>query len=325
MLLSIGVSPRATRLFRVLLAMSLLMVTFAAICAAQSQSSHALIVPPAPEVQTLGPGDQIQVRALHAEELGEKPVRVDSEGFIMLTGLGQIHAGGLTTERVAEDIRQRLLKTIKDPQVSVDIVELHSQPVSVLGAVRTPGVYQIVGQKRLLEVISMAGGFDPESGDLVKITRPSAEKDGFKVLDVRISDLMEGRRPEMNLVLHSGDVVTVPRGKMVYVIGQVHRAGGFILREQQDMSVLKAVAMAEGVLPTASLGNARILRQVEPHAQRQEIFVDVKGILAGKLPDQALLAEDVLLIPTSTAKTVANRLFEAGIQMGTGMAIWRAY
>ena len=322
---SIGVSTRDNVLSAILA-----VVCLTANAAGQNIPPRSLIVPPAPEAQTLGPGDQVQVRALHAEELGDKPVRVDSEGYIMLPGLGRIQAGGLTSERVAADIRQRLAKTIRDPQVAVDIVELHSQPISVLGAVRTPGVYQIVGQKRLLEVISMAGGFDQESGDVVKITRlqpaqPSGKDESFKVLDVRVSDLMEGRRPEMNLVVHAGDTITVPRAKLVYVIGQVHKPGGFVLREQQDVSVLKALSMAEGALPSAAMGNARILRQVEPHAQRQEIIVNVKGILAGKVADQALLPEDVLLIPTSAAKTVAMRMLEAGIQMGTGIVVWRVY
>jgi polysaccharide biosynthesis/export protein len=129
----------------------------------------------------------------------------------------------------------------------------------------------------------------------------------------------------MNLVIHSGDVVTIPRAKLVYVIGQVRKPGGFVLRDPREMSVLKALSMAEGLMPNAALGNARILRQTEPHAQRKEIFVDVKAILAGKSADQELLPDDVLLVPTSTAKTVAMRLLETGIQMGTGLVIWRAY
>jgi protein involved in polysaccharide export with SLBB domain len=91
------------------------------------------------------------------------------------------------------------------------------------------------------------------------------------------------------------------------------------------MSVLKALALAEGVLPTAAVNNARILREVEPHGQRQEITVDIKSIVAGKAPDRALLPDDVLLIPTSVAKTIAARMLEAGVQMATGLVIWRQY
>lgn len=298
-------------------------------CLGQDRSARALIVPPVVEPQTLGPGDQIQIAALHVDEFGARPIRVDSDGFIMLPGLGGLKVGGLTTQQVANQVRELLSKTVRDPQVAVDIVELHSQPVSVLGSVKTPGVYQIVGQKRLLEVIALAGGLDQEAGDDIKISRAQPAEVGepqkFTVTDVHVTDLMEGRRPESNLVIHAADVITIPRAKLVYVIGQVHKPGGFVLREQQDMSVLKALALAEGVLPTAAVNNARILREVEPHGQRQEIIVDIKSIVAGKAPDRALLPDDVLLIPTSVAKTVAARMLEAGVQMATGLVIWRQY
>jgi polysaccharide export outer membrane protein len=298
-------------------------------CVGQAKSERSLILPSAVEPQTLGQGDQIQISALHAEELGTRPIRVDSSGFIMLPGLGSIKVGGLTTDQVAAEVRQLLSKTIRDPEVAVDIVELRSRPVSVLGAVKTPGVYQMTGQKRLLEVIALAGGFDQDAGDVVKISRARPGKPGeaqkFDVIDVHVTDLMEGRRPETNVVIHSDDVVTVPRAKLVYVIGQVRKPGGFVLREQNDMSVLKALSLAEGMLPTAASSNARVLREIEPHGKRQEIAIDVKGILAGKAPDQPLLPEDVLLVPTSAAKTVGVRLLEMGAQMATGLVIWRSY
>jgi polysaccharide export outer membrane protein len=295
----------------------------------QDKPQPALIVPPAFEPQTLGPGDQVQVSALHVEELGNRPVRVDSDGFIMLPGLGSIKVGGLTAEQVAKVVRQLLSKTIRDPQVAVDIVELHSQPVSVLGAVKTPGVYQIVGQKRLLEVVALAGGLDQEAGDIIKVSRAQPSEPGhpekFNVIEAHVTDLMEGRRPELNFAIHSEDVITVARAKLVYVIGQVRKPGGFVLREQHDMSVLKALSLAEGLLPAAAIGNARILREIEPHSQRQEINVDLKGVIAGRVPDRALLPDDVLLIPTSAAKTVAQRVLEVGLQMATGIVIWRQY
>ncbi len=293
----------------------------------QTKSQPALISAPAFEPQTLGPGDQVQVSALHVEELGQRPVRVDSDGFIMLPGLGSIKVGGLTAEQVANVVRQLLSKTVRDPQVAVDIVELHSQPVSVLGAVKTPGVYQIVGQKRLLEVVALAGGLDQEAGDIIKVSRrqPSEPDHPFNVVEAHVTDLMEGRRPELNFVIHAEDVITVPRAKLVYVIGQVRKPGGFVLREQHDMSVLKALSLAEGLLPTAAVSNARILREVEPHSQRQEINVDLKSVIAGKAPDRALLPDDVLLVPTSAAKTVALRVLEVGLQMATGIVIWRQY
>ncbi len=298
-------------------------------CYGQDKQVRTLIYPPAVEAQTLGPGDQIQVKALHAPELGDKPVRVDSEGFIMLTGLGRIKAGARTTEQLAIDLRERLSKVIRDPEVAIDIVELHSQPVSVLGAVKTPGVYQIVGKKRLTEVLALAGGLDAEAGDRIEITRAligdePGQPERFSVVEVSVGELMGGRW-EKNLVMHSEDVVTVPRAKLVYVIGQVRKSGGFVLRERQDMSVLQALALAEGLLPTAGSANAKILRQEEPLGPRKEIAVNIKSVLAGKAADQPLLPNDVLFIPNSIAKSVALRSLEMAIQMGTGLVVWRQF
>lgn len=307
----------------------LIIVFLASACVGQDKAPRALIYPPVAEAQTLGPGDQIQVRALHAPELGDRPVRVDSEGYIMLTGVGRIRAGARTTEQLANDIRDRLSKVIRDPEVAVDIVELHSQPVSVLGAVKTPGVYQIVGRKRLLEVLALAGGLDPEAGDRINITSTLGgegqdQPEKFSVVEIGVEALMGGR-PERNLVIHSEDVITVPRAKLVYVIGQVHKAGGFVLRERQNMSVLQALSLAEGLLPTAATTNAKILRQEEPLSERKGIPVNLKDILAGKAADQPLLPDDVLFIPNSALKSVALRSLEAAIQMGTGLVIWRQF
>lgn len=291
--------------------------------------ARALIVPPSAEPQTLGPGDQIVIRALHVEEISDHPIRVDASGGIMLAGIGLIHAGGRTTEEVASEIREKLSALVRNPEVSVNLVELHSQPVSVIGAVKTPGVYQIVGQKRVLEILSMAGGLDPDAGDNIRVTRAEGgdgtlnPANSFKVVDLRLSELMEGHRPEFNMVVHANDVITVPRAKLVYVIGQVHRSGGFVLKDRQSMSVLQALSLAEGVLANAGVGRARILRAGEPQGPRQEIPVNIKAILAGKANDLALMPDDVLFIPSSAAKTAALRGAEAALQMGTGIVIWR--
>src|SRR5205823_6160687 len=119
----------------------------------------------------LGPDDQIIIRALEAEEISEKPVRIDSRGMIRMPLIGQIHAAGLNLDELEAIVRTRLEKYYKNPQVGVSLVEYHSQPVSVMGAVRTPGVQQLQGQKSLMETLSSAGGLLPEAGYVVKITR----------------------------------------------------------------------------------------------------------------------------------------------------------
>jgi len=119
------------------------------------------------------------------------------------------------------------------------------------------------------------------------------------------------------------DVVTVPRAKMVYVIGEVKKQGGFVLRETQHISVLQALAMAEGMTKTAGGKNAKVLRPTGDGDHREELPVNVPGILAGKTPDARLEPGDILFVPNSAAKSATFRTIEAAIQMATGLVIWR--
>ena len=143
--------------------------------------------------------------------------------------------------------------------VTVSVFEFRSQPVSVLGAVNTPGVHQIRGRKTLFEVISEAGGLKNEAGNSIKITRrkefgaiplPGAGADPsgeFSVAEVSVKSVMEARNPQENIQIQPNDVISVPKAELVYVIGAVKRAGGFILSEREQISVLQALSMAEGL------------------------------------------------------------------------------
>lgn len=290
---------------------------------------------PIPRNYVLGPEDQITIRVLEAEEIDNKPVRVDFSGNIRLPLVGRIHAGGLTVDQLETELVRELKKYIKDPQVAVSITEFRSQPVSVLGAVRNPGVHQVQGRKTLLEMISMAGGIDPEAGHAIKITRRKEfgaiplktavadETGGYTVADVDLASILEARNPQENIEIKPNDVITIPRGQLVYVMGQVRRPGGFVLRQRETLSALQALALAEGLDRAASPQNARILRTVAGAVERSEIYVDMRKILEGKSGDVALLPNDVLFIPNSVSKSALIRGLEAALQIGTGVAIYR--
>ena len=157
-----------------------------------------------------------------------------------------------------KELNKRLSKYIKNPQAALDVKELRSQPASVLGAVNTPGVHQVSGRKTLLEMISMAGGIRADAGYSIRITRqvdwgciplPGATLDAsgrYSVAQVNLQDIMSAKRPEENIQILPQDVVTVPKAELVYVAGAVKKSGGFILGEQERMSVLKALSLAEG-------------------------------------------------------------------------------
>jgi polysaccharide export outer membrane protein len=283
----------------------------------------------------LGPEDQVSVRALDAEEISDKPVRIDMSGFLRLPMVGRIQAAGLTLEQLEAAIAERLKEFVKQPDVSVSITEFRAQPVSVIGSVKNPGVHQLQGRKSLVEILSLAGGISDDAGYSVRITRrlewgriplKSAQDDStgqFSVAQVQLKDILEARNPDENIVIKPNDVVSVPRAEMIYVTGQVQRAGGFVLRERETLSVLQALSLAGGLDHAASPKSARILRPSGKDSSRSEIAVDLSQIMQGKANDVPLRAEDILFVPASAPKKAVVRAAEAAIQVGTGLAIYR--
>ncbi len=283
----------------------------------------------------LGPDDQILIRAVEAEEISEKPIRIGLDGYIRLPMVGRIRAGGLTVEELESALIAQLRPFIKNPDVSVVVSEFRSQPVSVIGAVRTPGVHQLQGRKTLVEMLSMAGGLSEDAGPIAKVTRglewgripvPGAADDPtgkFSVAEVRLKAILGASNPEQNIVIRPNDVISVPRAEMIYVTGQVMRSGGFVLNERESMTVLQALALAGGADRAASTQNSRILRPARGSTGREEIPVNVKMILQSKAEDVALKPDDILFIPSSVPTRAAIRALESAIQIGTGLVIWR--
>src|SRR5712692_8972352 len=182
----------------------------------------------------LGPGDVIDVNVFEVEDLS-KPVVISPEGAAAFPLVGAVELAGLTTSQAAARLRQLYSKNlIRDPQISVSVKEYHSQPVSILGAVAKPGVYQLRGPRRLSNVLALAGGLAPEAGSEITIQRQE------EVLRV-------ATRGEDNPWIEGSDTVRVSKAGVVYVVGEVGRAGGFPLKDQEQITVLKALSLAEGL------------------------------------------------------------------------------
>jgi len=291
--------------------------------------------PRVPPAYVLGPDDQVVVRALEADELSDKPMRIDMSGYLRLPMVGRIQASGLTIDQLETEIAARLGKYVKAPEVSVSVTEFRSQPVAVSGSVKNPGIHQLQGRKTLIEILSLAGGLADDAGHSVKITRqlewgrvplPDAKDDlsgGFSVADVSLEAILEARNPAENVVILPHDVVSVPRAEMVYVVGQVPRAGGFILRERETLSALQALSLAGGLDKDASPGHARILRPSPGVKSRNEIPIDLKKIMSGQAQDVPLQSEDILFIPSSTPKKALTRVADTAVQITTGLIVFR--
>jgi polysaccharide biosynthesis/export protein len=155
------------------------------------------------------------------------------------------------------------------------------------------------------------------------LANASPDKTGeFSTAELNVKSVMEAKNPEENINVLSNDVITVPKADMVYVVGAVHKSGGFLLAEKEQISVLQAVSLAEGLDKIARAKGARILRQSSPGAERTEVQVNVEKILDGRDKDVSLQANDILFIPNSLAKSTTARILDAALQAGTGMAIY---
>jgi polysaccharide biosynthesis/export protein len=282
----------------------------------------------------LGPQDSLTIRVLNADELGDEPYPIDLNGDVTLPRVGRIHAGGLTIDEFRDQVTDKFKEFLRSPTVTVAVAEFRSQPVSVLGEVDTPGVHQIRGRNTLFEVISEAGGLRDDAGNTIKITRRKewgsiplrdsvTTPDGeYTIAHVSVHSVLEALNPLENIAVKPYDVITVPKADLVYVVGAVNKAGGFMLSEKANISVLQALSLAEGLQHTSGPSAAKILRSEPGTTTHTEIPINVKKILAGKSPDLPMVANDILFIPTSAAKTASLRAIEAIVQTGTGMAVY---
>jgi polysaccharide biosynthesis/export protein len=276
----------------------------------------------------LGPDDQITVHALDVPDISNTPQRLDPNGDLRLPMIGRVHAAGMTVEELERELTARLKAYLQEPDVSIAVAELRSQPVSILGAVGTSGVSQLEGRKTLVEVLSMAGGLSADAGPTVRITRnldhgriplPEATEDEsgrFSTVEIDVRPLLEATTPEKNIVIQPYDVISVPRADMVYVVGEVGKPGPVPLSSGHSISVMEAVSVSGGVLRTAAPTRARLLRRAPGQEKRTELNFNLQHIMQGKADDLPLMAGDILLVPDSSSKRITARALEAVIQAG---------
>jgi polysaccharide export outer membrane protein len=265
----------------------------------------------------IGPGDLLEVSVFGADYT--KQVRVSGTGEITLPFTNNVKVSGLTTSQAEALIAKRLSDGgyFNDPKVSVLDKEFATQGVSVLGEVQKPGTYPMPGPRNLFDALSAAGGLTQRAGNTVWVTHRSQPQ------QPEVISLANGKdSAQQNIQVYPGDTVVVSKAGIVYVVGDVRLPGGFIM-ESSRMTVLQAVAMAQGPNPTAALDSARLIRKSAATTNGpQEIGISLKKIMSAKSPDMDLQAEDILFVPASAAKTAGRRTIDAIIQTATGMAVY---
>jgi polysaccharide export outer membrane protein len=259
----------------------------------------------------LGPNDQILVRAPEAEELDNRPFRIDGDGNLNLPLVGRIHAGGMTLQEMEADLVKRLREYIREPQVFVTVVQFRSEPVFFVGLFVRPGIYPLQGNRTLLEMLTSVGGLLPNADRHVKVTRheeygpiplPDALVDPEKkvsTVEINLGSLRENINPAENILLQPYDVVAVGRAEMVYLNGEVGRVAGIELGERDSISIEQAITQAGGLGRDAKKSKVRILRPILNTNRRAVIEVNMAELFDGKGIDIPLLPGDIVYVPRS--------------------------
>ena len=263
----------------------------------------------------IGIGDLIEITVFGVPDLSTK-TRISGSGDVYLPLIDYVHVADLTTDEAQELIQKRLEDGgfVRGPHVSIFVDESASQAITLLGEVARPGPYPAIGERRLFDLISAAGGLTDRAGRVVTIEHHG--NPGQKVELQLSSNLAEDT--QNNVDVFPGDMIIVPRAGIIYVVGDVNRPSGFLI-EDNSLSVLKALALAGGSTHTSALSKTRILRQTPTGVQ--EIPVNLKKVLYAKAPDVLLVKGDILFIPGSAAKNAAYRTADAATQLSTSLAL----
>jgi polysaccharide biosynthesis/export protein len=264
---------------------------------------------------TLGIGDLIEVTVFGVPELTTKN-RVSGTGEVYLPLIDYVHVAGLTPDEAQALIQKRLEDGgfVRSPHVSIFVGEAASQSITVMGEVARPGPYAAIGNRRLFDIISAAGGLTDKAGRNVTIEHRGKPE---QRVELQLS-LNLAEDTQNNVEVFAGDTIIVSRAGIIYVVGSVERPSGFRI-EDNSLTVLKALALAGGGTRTANLNKARILRETPNGIQ--EIAVKLKKVLYAKAPDVALVKGDVLFVPGSGAKAAAYRTADAAVSLSTTLAV----
>lgn len=267
----------------------------------------------------LGPGDLLEVSVYNVPELNTK-ARIGNSGDVYLPLIDYVHVGDLTVEEAQALIQKRLEDGgfVRGAHVTIFIDESASQGVTILGDVAKPGIYPVLGDRKLYDLISAAGGFTATAGRKVSIIRQQSKSAPITVnLPRNLADDLQD-----NIEIMPGDTITVPRAPIIYVVGDVGHPAGFLV-DNGSLTVLQALALAGGTNHTAKIGGTRIIRK-SPTGMT-ETRVPLKKMLEAKAPDVNLQADDILFVPLSGARVAAGTSFNAAVSAATGLAIIAAH
>ena len=282
----------------------------------------------------IGPEDLLEITLFNIPEgLGIEQkvtprtvtVRVTHLGQISLPLLGEIDTKGLSVSALEKTVRERYDKYIHNPQVGILIREFR-QRISVIGAVQKPGVVELTGPKTVIEILAMAGGVSDKAGSQVHVYRQGSKERETHVIDLAVlasgTGLINASTAGMiNMPVEPGDMINVPETGMFFVDGAVRKPGSYPLGRRYSLT--QALATAGGIDTELSSSSISIFRRTGP-GKVDTLAYDLNDIMAGAATDPQLEADDVIVLPISTAKFIVKRFIGTlvgGISIGSFMGM----
>lgn len=285
----------------------------------------------------LGMGDLLEISVFDIPELSKIKARVSGEGLITLPLAGTLSAGGKTAMQLEEAVRTALgSRYVRDPQVSVFVLEHHSHRISVLGAVKKPGVFEVSGPRSVVDMLAMAEGLTEQSDQTVYLIRRAAKSSASSdsthsvlrtasngtsaqevVVEINLEQMLANGRDELNIPLQSGDVVHVPKAGSFFVGGAVLKPGAYLLKGR-DVTVDQAIIEAGGVTKVADFEGVKIFRE-DKGQKKQIIEVSLNEIEQGR-KGPLVMKNDVILVNSHGGKSAWFGFLEF-IRFGVGASI----
>jgi polysaccharide biosynthesis/export protein len=292
-------------------------VTSSAVASLNNALASAALQTPRSSIDyLLGPEDLLQITLFNVPEAEEgvtprrQDVRVSHEGTITLPLLGNIPAAGLTTSALEQSLRERYNRYLRSPQVGVRVMEYRGQPISVIGAVRNPGVFELTGPRTLVDLLSRAG-LDDKAGTQAHIYRQSPEGRQTLVVDL----LAVTHNPGLvNFPVQAGDVIHVPQAGMFFVDGAVAKPGSYVLNRPYTLT--QALATAGGADVELAKASEIVIFRWGNGVEAERIHADLQRIMGGEASDLQVQPDDVIFVPMSAFKYFVKR-FIGGISLGT--------
>jgi polysaccharide export outer membrane protein len=253
-----------------------------------------ILYPPKHDLR-LFPGDLIVVHLYPASDYGPA-VRVSLDGSIQLPLIGTLHVQGLTLAEAQKLIADTLIAAgmYRNPQVTLQITDSPNQVATVVGEVH--GLIPIVGQSRLLDVLTTAGGLPPAASHTITIHRLGVEQP--IVVDLGNDPMTSERR---NIPVFAGDTIIVSRLGVVYLLGAFKNVGAIPIQQSSPLTLIKAATLAGGPGFEGKKGDLRLIRTIGNN--RTVVHVDIDRVIKGKDPDPVLQADDIVFLPSSAMKS----------------------